>query len=256
VIGCRFVNGRGEIVKAGGHVIKNVTGFDLPKLMCGAFGTLGVLTEITLRVSPRPERTASIAVRNCSAEAGLSLLRRASRLPVDPTGLAYLPHEKTAYIRVEGSAAALAEKLTVLTAEVAGQDCATLDDENTAAICRNVGNAAAFANRPGDVWRLCVSPTDAPMALAATGAVHWYADWAGGLLWLGLGADEATATKLRNITARFGGHATLMRASQEARKSLPVFEPEAPVRAALTRSIKAAFDPKRVLNPGRMYKDV
>jgi len=92
VIGCRFVNGRGEIIKAGGHVIKNVTGFDLPKLMCGAFGTLGLLTEITLRVSPRPERIASIAVRDSSTEAGLSLLRRASQLPVDPTGLAYLPH--------------------------------------------------------------------------------------------------------------------------------------------------------------------
>jgi glycolate oxidase FAD binding subunit len=256
VIGCRFVNGRGEIIKAGGHVIKNVTGFDLPKLMCGAFGTLGVLTEITLRLSPFPERAASIAVRNCTGEAGLGLLRRACRLPVDPTGLAYLPREKAAYIRVEGSAAALVEKLTVLRGEFTGQDCATLDDEDTATVFRNLSDAAAFANRADDIWRVCVSPTDAPAAIAATGALDWYADWAGGLLWLGLTADEDAAVRLRTITARSGGHATLMRASGEARESLAVFEPESPVRAALTRSIKAAFDPKRVLNPGRMYKDV
>jgi len=256
IIGCRFVNGRGEVIKAGGHVIKNVTGFDLPKLMCGAFGTLGVLTEITLRVSPLPERAACIAVRNCEAEAGLALLRRANRLPVDATGLAYLPQEKTAYIRVEGSAAALVEKLTVLRSEFASQDCATLDHQNTAAVFGNLSNAGPFSNRGGDVWRLCVAPTDAAAAIAATGMLDWYADWAGGLLWLGLPANEETATRLRAITARFGGHATLVRASREEREALPVFEPESPVRAGLTRSVKAAFDGKRVLNPGRMYKDV
>jgi glycolate oxidase FAD binding subunit len=255
VIGCRFVNGRGEIVKAGGHVIKNVTGFDLPKLMCGAFGTLGVLTEITLRVGPLPEHVAAIVVGNCTAEAGLSLLRRASQLAVDPTGLAYLPRRKAAYIRIEGTSAALAEKLTVLRKEFAGQDCATLDDQETAALFRDLGNAGEFANQAGNIWRLCVSLTDAPAAIAATGSVDWYADWAGSLLWLNLSGGVDTATALRGITARFGGHVTLMRAAREARESLDVFEPESPVRAALTRSVKAAFDPKLVLNPGRMYKD-
>jgi glycolate oxidase FAD binding subunit len=184
------------------------------------------------------------------------LLRRASQLPVDPTGLAYLPRDKNAYIRVEGSAAAIAEKLTVLRDEIAGQDCATLDDENTIALFGNLSNAVEFARRADDVWRICVSPADAPAAIAATGALDWYADWAGGLLWLGLPADKETATRLRGITTQFGGHATLMRAGLEARESLAVFEPEAPVRAALTRSVKAAFDAKRVLNPGHMYKDV
>lgn len=255
VIGCRFVNGRGEVVKAGGHVIKNVTGFDLPKLMCGAFGTLGVLTEITLRVSPLPERIATVAVTDCDADTALALLRRAAQLPVDPTGVAYVPRAKTAYIRIEGTSAALAEKLKVLREEFASQLCATLGDQETAALFADLGNAAMFAEAEA-LWRLCVAPADAPAAIDTTGALDWYADWAGGLLWLGLPGDEKTATQLRTITSRFGGHATLMRASREARERLEVFEPESPVRAALTRSVKAAFDPKRVLNPGRMYRDV
>ena len=95
---------------------------------------------------------------------------------------------------------------------------------------------------------------DALTAAEAESSPFWYADWAGGLLWLGLTADEETATRLRRITARFGGHATLMRASREARERLPVFEPETPARAVLTGSVKAAFDEKRVLNPGRMFE--
>ena len=116
VIGCRFINGSGELIRAGGPVIKNVTGFDIPKLMCGAFGTLGVLTELTLRVLPRPQRETPLVLRDCTPEAGLAALIRAAQIPVEPTGLAYLPGDALrrldfansispgqAVIRVEGS---------------------------------------------------------------------------------------------------------------------------------------------------------
>jgi len=265
VIGCRFVNGRGEIVKAGGPVIKNVTGFDVPKLMCGAFGTLGVLTEITLKVGPAPERAATVVARNCEAEAGLRLLREASSLAVDPTGLAYFPKAfaepaglgaGAALIRVEGTSAAVAEKLEVLRARFAGHDVVTLDDDMTRAVFREIDTGAVFVNRETDLWRLCVAPSEAHEAMKSSGTSEWYADWAGGLLWLGLSANEETAARLRAITTRFCGHATLMRASDDARKRLSVFEPETPTRAELTRAVKAAFDPKRVLNPGRMFENV
>jgi glycolate oxidase FAD binding subunit len=269
VIGCRFVNGSGEAIKAGGFVIKNVTGFDLPRLMCGAFGTLGVLTELTVRVSPAPERVAGLAIRDCTAEDGFRALRRAARLAVDASGLAYLPAEAMAcseafdadgsgiaLIRVEGTRAAVSEKLALLRSEFAEHDLALLEDDRTTTLFREIGNGSFFAKADSDIWRLCVPASQAYAALQDVGAAFWYADWAGGLLWLEAPANEATAVRLRGITKGFGGHATLMRAPRAARAQLPVFEPEAPARAGLTRAVKAAFDPKHVLNPGRMFEDI
>ena len=271
VIGCRFVNGSGEAIKAGGNVIKNVTGFDISRLMCGAFGTLGVLTELTLRVVPLPPRTASFALSMSSAEAGLRALRQAAVLPVDPTGLAYLPETVlkasvaaragtfagaagVSVIRLEGAPSALTEKLAILRQTFGGFDAVTLNDGVTASLFREISSGGVFVNRATDIWRLCVPSSAAHEAVERSGAQFWYADWAGGLLWLGLNGDEETATRLRAITARLGGHATLMRASAQARESLHVFEPEPPARAGLTRTVKAAFDPHRLFNPDRMFR--
>jgi glycolate oxidase FAD binding subunit len=269
VIGCRFVNGSGEAIKAGGRVIKNVTGFVLPKLMCGAFGTLGVLTELTMRISPAPERVAGLVILDCSAETGLGVLRRVARLAVDASGLAYLPHHAMArsdvldadgsgiaLIRVDGTAPAVSEKLALLRREFADRDLALLEADRTDALFREIGNGSFLAKVDSDVWRLCVPISQAYAALQDVGAPFWYADWAGGLLWLEAPANDETAVRLRGITKRFGGHVTLMRASREARARLAVFEPETPERAGLTRAVKAAFDPKHILNPGRMFEDI
>ncbi len=272
VIGCRFVNGQGEAIKAGGPVIKNVTGFDIPKLMCGAFGTLGVLTELTLRVTPAPPRVAAVALR-ADAKDGLRILREALRLPLDPTGLCYIPDVfpsaqgivdrgaaavsgGAALIRVEGAQAPLQDKLARLRAHFTSYEAIVLDDDATRILFRDIDNCGLLAESQSAIWRLCVAPSEAQSALEAAKPDHWYADWAGGLLWLGLPATTGIAARLRAITSRAGGHATLMRGSAEARGKLDVFEPEAPARAGLTLSVKNAFDPKRVFNPGRMYKDV
>jgi glycolate oxidase FAD binding subunit len=272
VIGCRFVNGMGEIVKAGGHVIKNVTGFDVPKLMCGAFGTLGVLTELTLRVSPAPARNAALALR-ADPKDGFKILREAAQLPFDATGLAYIPEVfpsengageggriatsgGAALIRVEGTDAPVKDKLERLRAHFKAHEAIVLDGEAARSLFRDVDNGGLLAESDSGIWRLCVAPSDAPAALEQSKAPFWYADWAGGLLWLGLPATAGVATRLREIAAKFGGHATLMRGSADAREKLAVFEPEIPARAALTKSVKAAFDPQRLFNPGRMYRDV
>jgi glycolate oxidase FAD binding subunit len=256
VIGCRFVNGDGEAIKAGGTVIKNVTGFDVARLMCGAFGTLGALTEITLRVVPRPARVAALSVIS-SAQEGLQILRTAAQSQVDPTGLAYMPvPEGRALIRIEGEDEAVRDKLDVLKKQFAAHRTQVFDGEETTQLFRDLSNGALLRDTPSDLWRLCVTPSLAFSALSESGAAKWYADWAGGLLWLALPADEAMATRLRAITGKHGGHATLLRANEETRRFLDVFEPEAPPRAALTRSVKNAFDPKRVFNPARMYKDI
>ena len=264
LIGLRFVNGMGEAIKAGGRVVKNVTGFDVPKLMAGAFGTLGVLTELTFRVTSVPEASPVLALRRCSVAAGLNALRAAAKMPLEATGLAYLPGtlagsnfpEGAALIRVEGSAAAVADKLVRLKQEFADLDPVVLDDELGAALFRDIDNGGFFAARDDDLWRLCLPATEAANAAKYCGAKYWYADWAGGILWLALPANLESQTRLRAFTAARGGHAMLLRASAEARRKLAVFEPEAPARAQLTRAVKSAFDPGRCLNPGRMYKDI
>jgi len=273
LIGCRFVNGTGQAVKAGGKVVKNVTGFDITKLMCGAFGTLGALTELTFRVTPKPSRASALVLRNCTQDDGLRALRQAGIMPVDPTGLAYLPQSMlarsaaaqtlglakdsgAAFIRVEGEREAVDDKLTRLAAHFPALQSMTAGDDETAAVFAEIGNGAPFAGLESDVWRLCVPPTHAPSALADAGARYWYADWAGGVLWLGLPANRDVEMRLRSITAKVTGHATLMRAAPEARAALSVFEPLSPAAAVLAANVKRAFDPGALFNRGRMYDEV
>ena len=260
VIGCHFINGIGETIKAGGTVIKNVTGFDIPKLMCGAFGTLGALTEVTLRVLPRAQRSATLVLRGRPPQEGLSALIAAAQTPADATALAYLPgwaigggSNGEALIRIEGTPAALDEKLGLLRGRFPQAETALLNDEETQTLFHKIGDASLFGVE-GDIWRLCVPASHAASAIAEAEAQHWYADWAGGLLWLQLPASIEIAERLRRITARLSGHATLFRASPEARQSIGVFEPETPVRSQLTKAIKQAFDPEHVFNRGRMFE--
>lgn len=256
VIGCRFINGAGELIRAGGPVIKNVTGFDIPKLMCGAFGTLGVLTELTFRVLPRPQNAATLVLRDCAPHAGLAALIAAAQLPVEASGLAYCPHDTTpysgAFIRVDGTTAAVSEKLGLLKQQFHALDFTMLDAVETDQLFRTIGDGSVIG-ADGDIWRLCVPPTAAAKAIARAGADVWYADWGGALLWLRMPATAQSAEKLRAIAAELGGHATLFRASAEARSTIGVFEPEPPVRAGLTKALKQAFDPHNILNPGRMF---
>ena len=265
VIGCRFINGSGELICAGGPVIKNVTGFDIPKLMCGAFGTLGVLTELTLRVLPRPQRANTLILRDHTPEAGLAALLRAAQIPVEPTGLAYLPGAALrrfgfanaspghAVIRIEGSLAATGEKVEVLRQEFRQADVTILDDVETRVLFRRIGDGVLF-DAHADLWRLCVPPAAAANAVAMAGANLWLADWAGGLIWLQIPATPESAARLRRITAEFGGHASVFRASAEARRKIPVFEPEPSVRTNLTKAVKQAFDPRNLFNSGRMFE--
>ncbi len=220
LLGYRAVNGFAEAYKAGGKVVKNVTGFDLPKLMCGAMGTLGPLTELTLRVFPKPPLSQIFAAR-LDAGAGLALLRRVWSSPLEATALVYAGG--SAFVRLEGERAPLAEKAAMLRA-MAG--AAETDDP--------------LPVPPSDVWRVTLPPSRAPELVK--GAALWQADWAGGLVWIA-GGDAVHAA-----AERLGGHARRMRGGP--------FPPEPPARAALTRAVKAAFDPLGLFNPGRMHEGV
>lgn len=268
LLGYRGVNGHGEAYKGGGRVVKNVTGFDISKLMCGGFGTLGPMSEVTLRLVPRAPQSLILVVRDIAPETGLKLLRNVWTSPLEATGLAFISAfaaegfgqiggigAGAALIRVDGTAEALSEKRAALLLLCDGYDVRPLD-EGDAAFAR-IGSGGAYVDHAVDVWRLAVPPANAAETAHALAGTMWLADWAGGLFWVGTSeTDVAAASRLRHIAARAGGHATLLRASEEARRSIAVFPPQPQALAALTRQVTAAFDPLGLFNPGRMVEAV
>jgi glycolate oxidase FAD binding subunit len=246
LLGFRAVNGLGEAFKAGGKVVKNVTGFDIPKLVCGAFGTLCVLTELTFRVFPKPSRSQTFAVRNIEPQEGFVLLRKVWASPLEATGLGY--REGSIVMRLEGEAGPLAEKVSMLKS-LCGHHVLELAD---CEMFRAIGNADAFLDTREDVWRLSIPPSQAADVVDHIGASVWVGDCAGAVLWLATNDHR----KVREVGGTAGGHATLMKADAAKRASIGVFEAEDPVRAQLTRSVKTAFDPLYLFNPGRMWDGV
>ncbi len=265
LIGVRFVNGRGEIVKSGGRVMKNVTGLDLVKLECGAHGTLGFLTEVTFKVVPKPETTVTLVFRGLDDVRAVAALTRAVGSPFEMTGAAHLPgadrlSAKT-LLRFEGFAASVEDRATRLAALLAEFGVPErLSDEAAAALWSDIRDGVAVEAPDGAaVWRVSVAPTQGPSIVERLRGVadrHGF-DWAGGLLWLAVRPDgDAGAGAIRAAVAAVGGHATLMRAPDAVRSVIDVFEPLAPALRGITANIKASIDPDALFNPGRMYSGV
>jgi glycolate oxidase FAD binding subunit len=260
LLGFRCVTGRSEIVKSGGRVMKNVTGYDLSKLVTGSFGTLAALTEVTLKVLPKAETEETLLLAGLGEEKGLAALRKASGSPYEVSSLAFDPRANIAALRLEGpeiSVAKRREDLIALLAPFAGE-ITTLDAEASRAFWLGLRDAEPIAQGQGVVWRLSLAPTDGfafVETLRGTGAplaAHLY-DWAGGLVWLRLEtARDAHAGAIRAIVDRLGGHATLIRADAATRAEFEVFHPQPAPLAALTRRVKEAFDPRHILERGRM----
>jgi glycolate oxidase FAD binding subunit len=252
LLGFHGVNGLGENFKAGSKVVKNVTGFDLPKLMCGAFGTLGVMTELTFRVYPKPAHHAVLCLADVSPEIGFAALRKVALSALEPAGLAYMPAammrdvgQGAALIKLEGAHLPLEEKITLLHGLI-GHGLQRLDTDPFAGI----GCGDVFADIAGDIWRMFVAPSDAPAVAKELNAKHWLGDLAGGVLWLA--AEPTDAARIRAVAAKHKGQAMLLRASAESRATLGLYAPQPRALAALTQSVKAAFDPLGLFNPGRI----
>jgi glycolate oxidase FAD binding subunit len=252
----RGVNGLGEAFRGGAKVVKNVTGFDLPKLMCGAFGTLGVLTELTFRVYPRPGHAAVLAIKDVGPLEGFAYLRKVARSALEPSGLAYLPSGNTllpdvgrgcALIRLEGEEAPLREK-TVLARALLGVDLNDVTDG--LALFTKIRNGDMFANNALDIWRVMIPSTEAARVAAEIGAKLWLGDQAGGLLWVAAPAESAGL--IRGLAAANDGQAMLLKASDQSRAALGLYAPPSPALAKLRAGIKSAFDPDGLFNPGRI----
>ncbi len=250
LLGVRFVDGTGTAIKNGGRVMKNVTGYDLVKLMAGSYGTLGVLSEVSLKVLPRPAAAATLRLTGLSDQDAVRALSAALGSPYDVTGAAHLPDAGATLVRIEGFGASVAYRAERLAALLAEFGAAETEDDAQAvdATWRGVRDVEPFAGRAGDVWRLSVKPSDGPAIAARAGAGGLVYDWGGGLIWALV--DEGT--DLRARLGAFRGHATLVRASEATRAALGVFQPEPAPLAAISAGLRAKFDPRGILNPGLM----
>ncbi len=254
LIGVRFVDGAGTIIKNGGRVMKNVTGYDLVKLMAGSWGTLGVLTEVSFKVLPATSARAVLLINGLSDADGIRALSMALSSPFEVSGAAHTPsgvdgHPVT-MIRLEGFESSVSYRADELKKRLSGfGDVAVeTDADRTRAGWDWVRDVQPFHNRAGDVWRFSVKPTDGSLLGARLGADALLYDWGGGLVW----ALAPEGTDLRARMGDVAGHATLVRASEETRARMPVFHPEPPALAALSDGLRAKFDPRGILNPGLM----
>ncbi|MBX3584721.1 MAG: FAD-binding protein [Rhizobiaceae bacterium] len=270
ILGVNVVSGRGETFKSGGRVVKNVTGYDLSKLMTGSWGTLGVVTDVTVKVLPAAETETTLAIRGLTDEMATAAMALAMGSSAEVSGAAHLPYglservvgglsgaDASTLLRVEGFGPSVKARIAMLK-EMLGNAGPIMElvDRGSRDLWRDLRDCAPFCDgtdRP--VWRVSMTPSEAHrmvLALRMEAGVDAYYDWQGGLVWLRMEA-EPEADTLRRLVRKFGGgHATLMRASPSWRVSLPVFEPQPPALAALSGRVKAEFDPKGLFNPGRM----
>jgi glycolate oxidase FAD binding subunit len=256
LLGVRFVNGAGEVLRSGGRVLKNVTGLDLAKLLAGSHGTLGVLTEVTLKVLPVSEATASLAVTVEGRAAGVRALSAGLGSPYGVTGAALLPDGR-ALLRLEDFAESVAYRLERLSEALAPYGAvARIEAEESRALWRAVRDAALLGATPQDaIWRVSVRPSKGAgvaAALEAAFGARLLMDWGGGLLWAAGPATEAAHAALVAATLAAGGSHTLFRAPDPLRAAVAVIPPEAPGLTAIAARVKAALDPAAILNPGRM----
>ena len=275
-LGFSAINGWGDVWKAGGKVVKNVTGYDMCKLQAGAYGTLSVLAEVTLKVMPKPETACTILLQSMADEIAIPELSQALNTPYEVSAAAHLP----ASVARRSGVAAVAEGLGAATAlrlegpapSVAFRAKAIesllghglrLDGAGTEQFWAEIGRVRPLLESGARcVWRLCPTPTSAPVVTNALRArfasAEAFYDWGGGLIWLSLDPAEAGqdggAAQVRAAMAQAGGHATLVVASDDVRATTAVFEPLEGALAALSRRVKSGFDPRGVLNPGRMHE--
>ncbi len=250
LLGVRFVDGQGAIVKNGGRVMKNVTGYDLVKLMAGSFGTLGVMSEVSFKVLPRPETQGALVLQGLDDGAAVAAMSAAMGSPYEVSGAAHNPASGQTVLRLEGFEASVAYRIEELKTVLkgAGAELSVWDADATLDFWNGQRDVLPFHGADGDVWRVSCKPSIAPTLAAKAEPLARLYDWAGGLIWL----RTTTGTDMRARLGDFDGHATLIRASSETKARLGVFQPEAPGVAKLTAGLRARFDPRGILNAGLM----
>ncbi|NNK77875.1 MAG: glycolate oxidase subunit GlcE [Litoreibacter sp.] len=248
LIGVRFVDGQGAVLKNGGRVMKNVTGYDLVKLMAGSYGTLGVLSEVSFKLLPGVATTAALVLKGLDVSRAVGAMSKALGSPYEVSGAAHDPEAERTTLRLEGFEASVryrAEQLRTLLSEF-GE--AEIIDEGAVALWSDIRDVRDLAGEQGDLWRISVKPSDGPAVAAALPDARLRMDWGGGLVW----ALCAEGRDLRPALSEISGHATLLRAGHDTRAAIGAFPPEPAPVAAVSKGLREKFDPRGILNPGLM----
>ncbi len=274
LLGFRAVSGRADVFKSGGRVMKNVTGYDLSKLITGSYGTLAILTEVTLKVLPKAEAEETLLIAGFEDAEAIEVLTEASGLPHEVSSLAHapavaaaslgglLPGQSVTALRLEGPPVSIAKRKHDLIAhfKARGREFHSLDKAGSKTFWAAIRDVIPLAALDAAIWRISTAPTAGPQVVASLTKdgiplKSWFYDWAGGLVWLAAAvAPDGHASSIR--AAVNGGHATLIRAAESVRSTVPVFHPQPAALAALSARVKYSFDPERILNRGRMREDL
>jgi glycolate oxidase FAD binding subunit len=281
LLGAHAVSGFGDRFKAGGKVVKNVTGYDLCKLLAGSWGTLAVMTEVTLKVMPRPEAERTLVLRGLDDLAANRAMTAALGSPFDVSGAAHVPasglraevgggldrlgspRQAVTLLRLEGILASASHRAASLAATLAPfATVEVIEDAASAEVWSTIRDVQPFvaggALGAWPVWRIVCPPASGgalgqALALASGGDVIY--DWGGGLIWAALPPKgDAHTSLVRERVEAASGHATLIRASDEVRRNVDVFHPQADGLAALSERVRLSFDPKHILNRGRLVR--
>jgi glycolate oxidase FAD binding subunit len=273
LLGFDAVSGRGERFKSGGRVMKNVTGYDLSKLICGSYGTLAVIDEVTIKTLPRPETSLSLLFESDNMASAVALIAGIFASPHEPGAAAILPQSVAAaagiglaadfvvVIRLEGIALSVDDRASHLRGMGGiGGTVETVPQALSETLWRRIRDVDLLADHAGDIWKLSCAPAYATQIIAAIEPhfdMAFYADWAGGLLWFAgpSGADFGNALRAA-LALHGGGHAQLMCDRGNSKQLIPALQPLPPAQASLSRRVKAAFDPLGVLNFGRMHDGI
>ena len=257
ILGIHGVTGAGNIFKAGARVVKNVTGYDMPKLLTGSYGTLAALTSMILKVLPAPETEETVVLWRLDDAQAVEAMSLAMQSACEVSAAAYIPGEAV-YLRLEGIAPSVSYRRDQL-GKVLKRPIEVMAMTSSAAKWKSIRDGAMFAeNHRHPLWRISVAPSAAPgiiRTLRDTLDIRYLFDWAGGLIWLEVPPSHEASEAL--VRASFtAGHATLIRAPESTRAAVDVFQPQAAALAALSGRVKDAFDPRHILNPGRMYRGI
>jgi glycolate oxidase FAD binding subunit len=276
LLGIEAITGAGQSFRGGGRVMKNVTGYDLCRAVCGSWGTLAVMTGVTFKVLPRPERTGTLILLGLDDTSGVEALCAALGTPFEVSGAVHLQAPLAARLRHAGLAAT-GKAITALRIETfasslryrldrlkdalgAFGEIHELDDQNALFLWSELRELSMLQESTSPLWRISTAPRSGPAVVAAITRYmecRAFYDWSGGLIWIEvLDTADAGAADIRRVIASHGGHATLIRAAPAVRSAIDVFQPLEPDLAAITRGIKSVFDPADILNRGRLLAEL